>query len=76
MYVCVYRYVPVRYLRETSEQQKLKLQKQMTGISHYPELDGFRLKNRYKHVVKKIEPSDRLNECKQIVSCRLSIIQA
>lgn len=64
----IYRYVPVHHLRETSEQQKMKLQKQMTGISQYPELDGVRLKNRYKHVVKKIEPADRLNECKDVVS--------
>lgn len=58
------KYVPIRHLRETSEQQKIKLQQRMSGITQHPQLDAFRLKSRYKHVPKKTKScNDRITDC-------------
>lgn len=58
------KYVATRHLRETSEQAKMRLQQEMSGIKEFPGASHLKVGAKYKHKLKNREGCDPVQECK------------
>lgn len=57
------KFVAVKYLRESSDMAKIKLQQEMSGIKDFPGADHLKVGLKYKHKKNTREFNDPIKEC-------------